>query len=101
MFKGIPLILKSKSHLSNCARLEENKGVKTCDICQKAFTTRGGLVEHIKFVHVKEKNFVCEYCTKAFARKKELEYHVSAVHEKSGEFKCGFCDKIYLRQHEK
>ena len=29
-------------------------------------------MEHIRFVHKKEKDFVCEYCTKAFARKREL-----------------------------
>ena len=40
--KVFPSSSNLKRHLSNCARFEENKGFKTCDICQKAFTTRGG-----------------------------------------------------------
>jgi len=89
---------------------EKNEQVEgnrvTCNLCESTFSRRKGLLQHIRFVHEKEKNFVCEFCTKRFARKNSLTTHVKDIHEQSGDFVCGQCDRRYakekdLRNHER
>ena len=72
-----------------------------CDICQKKFTSRRSLDEHIKFVHEKERSYACEVCSKPFSRKDVMICHVKDVLEQSGQNACGFCDKKFLKKKSK
>lgn len=37
-------------------------------------------MDHTRYVHNKERNFVCEVCTKIFSRRTESTYHVKSYH---------------------
>ena len=46
-----------------------------CEICSKAFSNNGALVEHI-VTHTGEKPFQCEICSKSFSNNSALVEHV-------------------------
>ncbi len=61
------------------------------------FKTNCELTNHIKRVHLKEKNFICTHiinqetqkqCTRAFATNSDLVKHVNSVHLKIRNYKC-------------
>ncbi|KAI9094667.1 hypothetical protein DFS34DRAFT_238845 [Phlyctochytrium arcticum] len=75
----------------------------TCFVCQKTFTRRDVLREHLK-IHDAERDVLpCgwEGCDKAFANPKTLKVHVQASHENIKPFVCDFpdCDSAFAHKH--
>ena len=56
-----------------------------CQECDQQFQNKRSIQDHIKTVHLKEKNFKCELCPKKFSRSFNLKVHVKTVHIKSKE----------------
>ncbi|CAG9789643.1 unnamed protein product [Diatraea saccharalis] len=74
-----------------------------CNVCDKAFTRRFHLSNHIKKDHLDEKNTYCQLCTYNCFSNNELKIHMAKQH---GEklFECSVCEKCYssqksLKQH--
>lgn len=79
-----------------------------CNICKKAFSTKGHLTRHINAVHNKIKDYVCgrDGCKSAFSDKSKLDRHIKAVHNKIKDNVCdidgctkAFSEKSDLDQH--
>jgi hypothetical protein len=59
---------------------------------------------HSKNVHLCKKNFKCEICDKAFSVKQSLDDHVNRIHKKLKRYNCELCNytcclKIDLKRH--
>lgn len=70
-----------------------------CEKCDKKFTTRGNMLQHVRRVHLKEKRLKCDKCDHECFSKGELQNH-KKTHEKK--FKCILqnCDKIFDSEEE-
>lgn len=85
--------------------MSENKMFK-CDECDKMFSTKGNLKQHIKAVHNKIKDFKCEECDFVCSINGSLKRHIKMVHLKIKDKKCEECDYTCstngsLKQHIK
>ena len=47
-----------------------------CEHCEKVFTLKKNLNQHVSDVHAKEKKHECELCCKTFARNMKLHYKI-------------------------
>ena len=75
----------------------ENKAIK-CDTCQKIFSYRWDLKNHLNTVHNKVKKHKCDVCFKPFAKLYNLKVHVTTIHDREKRFKCEFCDKCFSQK---
>ena len=77
----------------------------TCNICQFQTSQKSILKNHIKSVHLKEKDFPCKICDYRATQSGNLSRHVKNVHEKSDNIMCDKCknyiQKISLKKHLK
>ena len=73
---------------------EDNKDFK-CESCEKSFSQKGYLKNHIKRVHEGRKDYKCEFCGKSFSERQKLEIHISMVHEGHKDYKCESCGKSF------
>ncbi|CAG8906600.1 unnamed protein product [Penicillium egyptiacum] len=48
--------------------------------CTSAFSTKGSLARHIRWLHVNPSSFLCPFCDKCFNREDNLEDHLSKYH---------------------
>ncbi|RVE47008.1 hypothetical protein evm_008392 [Chilo suppressalis] len=76
-----------------------------CNVCDKAFTRRFPLTNHIKKEHLDEKNKCCQHCNYSCFSNNELKVHMVREHG-ARLFQCMVCDKSYssqksLKQHSK
>lgn len=74
-----------------------------CDICQKGFTTKSILKQHLK-THLPSKPWKCSQCPRDFSQKSKLLEHVNR-HNSSPPFVCQICQKPFyqkdrLKTHE-
>ncbi|CAB4062493.1 KRAB [Lepeophtheirus salmonis] len=53
----------------------------SCEHCQKEFTTKGHLKEHIAGVHERYNNVHCPVCHKSFNTQKRMKKHLFATHK--------------------
>jgi KRAB domain-containing zinc finger protein len=67
----------------------------TCKICQKSYSNKYNLKEHIK-IHIGDKNFSCDVCDYKSYTKKSVEIHKRKHFPPT--FKCDVCDKKF--KHE-
>lgn len=65
-----------------------------CNVCSKQCTTSSSLSAHIRYVHLKIKDFECSVCNKKFRRKLELTEHM-ARHTGQVLYSCEFCPKTF------
>jgi len=64
-------------------------------LCAKTFKRRRLLENHIKRVHVGDRNFLCDFCPKRFHSKREKDSHVEYVHNAERIFDCPECFKKF------
>ena len=66
---------------------------KTCEICDKVFSSSSNRQTHVDKVHLKKKRFTCNKCKKEYYHFTKLKNHFSDVHEKDKPpLKCSMCD---------
>jgi uncharacterized Zn-finger protein len=90
------------------ARQTKNQlpNVMKCDLCIASYSTKIGLVKHMKNIHMNYQQrevFKCSVCAEQFFLRDSLKAHLESVHLMK--FRCRFCDKNLgsaktLRKHE-
>ena len=83
-------------------RSEENPF--KCTTCDKQFSRKGNLKQHIASVHEGKKPFKCKICDKGSSSKWGMKKHIASVHEGKMPSKCNMCnasfpDTYYLNLH--
>lgn len=77
----------------------------TCDLCDKAFSERGGLIAHMTNHKLEEKLLRCEECSLRMRNPKLLQLHLATDHGRNkGPVDCPICfkncqDNTALRSH--
>jgi KRAB domain-containing zinc finger protein len=66
-----------------------------CDICKKKFTTKEGLVRHVR-IHMGEKPFKCRFCHVGFRTPYTMQHH-ERLHTGETPYHCPLCDKKYAQ----
>ena len=64
-----------------------------CNQCQKDFSSKEYLIEHVESVHEGVK-FQCDQCSKTYTYRSGLDVHIQSVHQ-GVTFKCDQCSKTY------
>ncbi|KAJ6633485.1 Histone H4 transcription factor [Pseudolycoriella hygida] len=78
-----------------------------CTMCDMTTSSPSGLVQHVRYRHVKEKPFACSQCDYAAVYKHDLDKHKLSVHKVEGTmYECSECEfnteKLHiLRKHFK
>lgn len=72
----------------------KDKRQHICVTCNKECTSRSSLAAHIRYVHLKVREFECNICKKQFRRRLELTEHM-ARHTGEILYKCPFCPKTF------
>ena len=72
-----------------------------CEICERTFSLKKTLRNHIKYVHEKMKNFSCDICAKTFGMKEHLKRHIEDMHEEHGEnfHSSDKCDSSFRKEN--
>lgn len=68
-----------------------------CDYCDKMFTRNSFMKDHIRRIHLKEKNVPCSICNEKFFDNYLLKMHM-VKHEGDRKFCCSVCGKAFLRK---
>ena len=66
----------------------------TCEICEKAFSTKKNKDQHVTIVHGEVKKFDCNVCDKKFGKNLDLVIHIQNNHQAKDK-KCDFCAKRF------
>ncbi|XP_026464997.1 uncharacterized protein LOC113367622 [Ctenocephalides felis] len=82
---------------------KHNEEYLQCNLCDRTFTTIGGLKYHLK-THTGTKNHKCPFCGKKFTANVNLNAHIKTVHSEVKPHLCNICGKRYttidhLRKH--
>ncbi|CAH2235210.1 jg10462 [Pararge aegeria aegeria] len=67
----------------------------TCEKCDKAYSTPGGLRVHERFAHGNAKPHVCKECGKKFTAPSYLKVHM-VKHTGEKNFKCDICNSKFV-----
>ena len=69
-----------------------------CDNCEKRFTSKESLRNHLKKIHQIEQSAVCNTCGKIFKNHQELRIGKVRVKDHTGKFehKCPECNKSFM-----
>ena len=106
--KTLSSSLRLRFHLKTFHK-PATKNVFNCDLCNKTFTKKRNLTDHIEKTHNRRKtetHFQCDICDKTSNNKNRLQEHVENVHEKNDHIKCELCKEEftcndYLMKHLK
>ena len=76
-----------------------------CELCDKVYSRKNFLRNHIMFCHENIRKYQCTTCEKFFASNRGLKKHVESLHGITTDYKCKFCSKILkskwaLKNHE-
>ncbi|XP_043642982.1 zinc finger protein 626 [Drosophila teissieri] len=63
-----------------------------CEICNRKFTRKFFLNEHMNKAHLNKRNFTCEICGANFYSQGTMQTHRKAVHLLTHTIKCEVCD---------
>ena len=55
-----------------------NPSMEKCDVCQKSFTSRSNMLQHIREIHDKNTKHTCNQCSRVYFRKSNLTRHLKA-----------------------
>lgn len=74
--------------------LKGNDGLRACDpqtccVCQKEFSDRRWLIDHLDEFHYKIRKLSCDLCSKRFYKKATMVQHIKSHRKK--EFQCKVC----------
>lgn len=77
-----------------------------CNSCERSFTLKGNLRQHVANVHLKLRPHQCPVCKKRFGAKHGMDDHVLAVHLKRKPYGCSQCSyrsaqRSHLRRHQR
>ena len=76
---------------------EKDKEYK-CKNCDKIFTHKNYLSEHMKRIHEKNE-FECSECKKIFSAKDDLQRHMKFIHHHTYTTEaCSFCGKLFKQR---
>ena len=74
------------------ARLHYDEKLHKCPVCEKTFSHKNKLSEHVKMIHKDVVNpYNCKKCGKAYAGLFNYDKHMANVHEEKNRFACGVC----------
>lgn len=87
-----------KLHLKYCGKKDKVKQQYICDMCNKCYTTKNGLVSHLRIVHgFGKKVLTCKWCNKKFSALSRLKNHI-VTHTKEKNFHCEQCGGQFVSQ---
>ena len=89
------LVHKSRVHGN---QIEEKRYL--CEFCQKPFSRKDNMKNHIKAVHNAIKDLYCDKCPLAFSRVDNLKKHLLTVHEETQSNMCDICGKAFNRSQD-
>lgn len=73
------------------------KRVFPCHLCDKSFTRKAKLNDHVNF-HLGQSRHLCEYCGKPFLSRKTLRTHL-LIHEDKKPFLCQVCGRAFRQSN--
>ena len=83
-----------------------------CDVCEKTFTAKVNLLNHMKYVHSEERRHQCSLCESMFKQKRDKNAHLLNVHgvnvskamlgnlEEIKLHECSDCEATYNRKQD-
>ncbi|CAG9763076.1 unnamed protein product [Ceutorhynchus assimilis] len=72
-----------------------------CKQCDKVFNTNGGLIYHLKTIHMGfKRNFTCDICGKIYQNKQVVARHKLLVHSKDFKIICQVCQRGFFSENE-
>ena len=91
----------SRANLHNHMKTHENKSIP-CWVCKEKFQSAENLNAHMKVEHKGENPYKCEHCSREFTQFNNLRRHMRVHREKV--FKCNLCNRefneeFYLKMH--
>ncbi|XP_072048333.1 uncharacterized protein [Amphiura filiformis] len=94
---------ETKRDLDNHERVHTGAKAFSCNLCERAYTSKSALKEHLK-THG-ERDIACPVCEKTFHKMFVFKEHMK-IHTQEMPFMCQFCAKRYrygsnFRAHEK
>ena len=96
-------ILPGQNKDNNIMESESNTkkegDVFKCEICNKCFTQKYRLENHISNLHEVKNGFKCDLCDKTFKNSHYKKKHVLVVHEKIKMYKCDLCEQSFGRNY--
>ncbi|XP_028179179.1 zinc finger protein 135-like isoform X3 [Ostrinia furnacalis] len=94
-----------KEHLKRHSRStvhKQSSRVYSCEICNKVYNAKSGLVGHMTAVHSTSYSAYCTKCCKYFRTDQGLAHHLKThsahISDKDKRFKCSECDAKFLNK---
>ncbi|XP_046407414.1 oocyte zinc finger protein XlCOF6-like [Ischnura elegans] len=85
-----------RSSLSNHMRSHKERKRYLCTICSKSFASKSRITKHLR-THMEEKPFSCSDCMKSFSLKGTLMTHLR-THTGEKPYSCNYCAKAFARK---
>lgn len=76
--------------------LSHTRKTFTCETCNKNYSRKAHLMSHIRYIHMKQRDFKCSVCSKQFFNMHYLKIHLQC-HTGATPFLCDFCNKSFTK----